>query len=74
MVGDAYFLYRFRTVLTDELLSFDTMIFQELAHGIKVLNWHHIVFRVVEEHQVQIAAWCPSAGERILFEGFLELE
>ena len=65
MVGDAEFLYRFGTVLIDKLLCLDAMILEELAHGVEVVHGHDIVFRIVEEHHVEVAAGCPAAGERI---------
>ena len=52
MVGDTEFLDGFRTVLIDELLSLDTIVLEEPAHGIEVLHRHDIVLRIVEEHHV----------------------
>ncbi len=72
MVGDAELLGCFGTVLTDKLLCFDTVTLEELAHGIKVIHWHHIVFRIVEEHHVKVTAGCPATGECICGEGGLE--
>ena len=72
MVGDTEFLCHFGTILTDKFLCFDTIILEELTHGIKVLHWYDIVFRIVEEHHVEVVAGRPSAGERIRAESFLE--
>ena len=52
MVGDTEFLDRFGAVLTDKLLRLDTMILEELAHGIEVLHRYDIVFRIVEGHSL----------------------
>jgi len=65
MVCDTEFLCRFGAVLTDKLLRLDTLVLEELAHGIEVLHWHDIVFRIVEEHHVEVFAGRPAAGERI---------
>ena len=72
VIADTEFLCHFGTVLTDKLLRLDTVILQELAHGIEVVHRHHVVLRVVVEHHVEIAARSPSAGERILTEDGLE--
>ena len=72
MVADASFLCHFGAVLTDELLCLDSMTLEKLAHGIKVLHWYDIVFRIVEEHHVEVTAGCPAASKRILAEGALE--
>ena len=72
MVGDASFLCCFGTIFTDKLLRLDTLVLEELAHGIEVLHRHDIVFRIVEEHHVEVFAGCPATGERICAEGLLE--
>ena len=72
MVGDADFLGHFGAVLIDILLCLDTMIFEELAHDIEVLHRNHIVIGIVEEHDVEVAAGCPAAGEGIRAKGGLE--
>ena len=73
MVGDAGFLGRFRAVLTDELLCLDAFGLEELAHGIEVLHWHDIVFRVVEKHHIEVSTGRPATSKRILAEGSLKL-
>ena len=50
------------------------MILEKAAHGIKILHRYNIVIRVVEEHDVEVAARRPAAGERVLTEGCLESE
>lgn len=71
MVCDTEFLCRFGAVLTDKLLRLDTLVLEELAHGIEVLHWHDIVFRIVEEHHVEVFAGRPAAGERIWESGIM---
>ena len=74
VIGDAGFLGRLGTVLTDKLFWLDAVGLEELAHGIEVLHRHDIVFRIVEEHHIEVFAGRPAAGKRILTEGGLELE
>ena len=72
MIGDACLLCRFGAVLTDILLCLDTIFLEELAHGIEVIYGYNIVFRIVEEHHVEVATGLPATGKRILAECFLE--
>lgn len=72
MIGDAGFLGRLGTVLTDKLFWLDAVGLEELAHGIEILHRYDIVFRVVEEHHVEVAAGRPTAGKCISTEGSTE--
>ena len=74
MVGDTEIFFGLCAVVADKLFCLDSMILEELAHGIKVLHWYNVVFRVVEEHHIEVTARCPAAGERIFAEGRLESE
>ena len=74
VIGDADLLGRFGAVFSDKLLGLDAIGLEELAHGIEILHRHDIVFRIVEEHHIEVFAGRPAAGKRILTEGGLELE
>ena len=60
MVGQAEALFCIATVVTDKSLCLDMIVVEELLHGIIVLHGYDIVFYVVEEHDVEIAAGRPA--------------
>ena len=74
MVGRAEILFRCATVVVDKPLCLDVVIVEELLHGIVVVHGYDIVFCIVEEHDVEVAAGCPAAGEGILAEGLFEAQ
>ena len=65
MVCDAGLLGRFCAVFSDKLFGLNVIGLEELAHGIEILHWHDVVFRIMEEHHIEVFAGRPAAGERI---------
>ena len=72
MVGRAQTLLGITTKVTDKSLCRDLMVVEELLHGIVVIHGYDIVFRIMAEHDIEVAAGCPATGERIIAESRLE--